>query len=57
MENPSEQVLTDDYEHVEENVLYTPVNVQGRGVDARAFEEQLKVVSAIYRAGSIVSVW
>jgi len=42
MENPSEQVLTDDYEHVEENVLYTPVNVQGRGVDARAFEEQFE---------------
>ncbi len=39
-EEQQEGAFVDNYEHVEGNVLYSPVNVAGPGADAAAFDEQ-----------------
>lgn len=45
--------IRDDYEHEEENLLYTPVNIPGRGVDDTIFTEQFEGCAC---SGTCVSV-
>lgn len=46
------ETLIDDYEHVDESVIYTPVNIPGPGCDASCFNEQFVGCSCSVACGA-----